>query len=390
MVRPSARAVRVLVRPAVVAGVLATTLLAGVAAVAVGGDASPAPQAQSRSVPTPHPSPAPAAVRAPVQPLAAASPRPSLPSSPAAVAPLQQLRAADLLVTVRRPLTAAQVTALQALRRVEAVSVIDVGTVQVGGRGARIAGVDPSSFRAFTPQETASSDPLWQAVARGELAPDLALARARTLALGSTVEVGGRTAVPSRVGAVASFGLPGVELVTDRARTRMLGVVPESGVLVSAPRRSITALRAAVRQVVGDAVVDVLRPEVQAPRTGRPRTYRELYLDSARYCPGLSWTVLAAIGQVESGHGRNNGPSSAGALGPMQFLPSTWAAYGLDADGSGTADINDPFDAIPSAAAYLCRFGANRGPDQLYSAIFAYNHLDSYVQTVLALSREYR
>ncbi|MGI8536387.1 MAG: lytic transglycosylase domain-containing protein, partial [Mycobacteriales bacterium] len=123
---------------------------------------------------------------------------------------------------------------------------------------------------------------------------------------------------------------------------------------------------------------------------GKPRNYRELYIDSARYCKGLSWTVLAAIGQVESGHGRNLGPSSAGALGPMQFLPSTWAAYGVDGDRDGRADIMNPFDAVPSSAAYLCRFGANRGPDGLYNAIFAYNHADWYVQKVLGLAAQYR
>ncbi|MBC7373388.1 MAG: lytic transglycosylase domain-containing protein [Frankiales bacterium] len=170
-----------------------------------------------------------------------------------------------------------------------------------------------------------------------------------------------------------------------------MGVVPSSSVLVSAPERGIGALRRAVRDIVGeDATVEVLRVEVTAPRAGGPKTYRDLYIDGARYCPGLSWTILAAIGQVESGHGRNNGPSSAGALGPMQFLPSTWAAYGVDGDGDGKADINSPYDAIPAAAGYLCRSGANQGPDGLYNAIFAYNHADWYVKKVLATAALYR
>ena len=73
----------------------------------------------------------------------------------------------------------------------------------------------------------------------------------------------------------------------------------------------------------------------------------------------------------------------------MQFLPSTWAAYGVDGDGDGTTDIMSPYDAIPAAAGYLCRSGANRGPDGLYDAVFAYNHLDAYVQKVLATARAY-
>jgi membrane-bound lytic murein transglycosylase B len=73
----------------------------------------------------------------------------------------------------------------------------------------------------------------------------------------------------------------------------------------------------------------------------------------------------------------------------MQFLPSTWAAYGVDGDGDGKADIMNPFDAVPSSAVYLCRFGANRGEKGLYDAIFAYNHADWYVRKVLGVAAQY-
>jgi hypothetical protein len=92
-------------------------------------------------------------------------------------------------------------------------------------------------------------------------------------------------------------------------------------------------------------------------------------------------SVLAAINGIESGFGANLGPSSAGAEGWMQFMPSTWAVYGVDANGDGKADPNDPQDAIFAAARYLQAAGM---PVNTPSAIFSYNHADWYVQEVLA------
>ena len=101
---------------------------------------------------------------------------------------------------------------------------------------------------------------------------------------------------------------------------------------------------------------------------------------------GVPWQVLAAINKIESNNGTNLGPSSAGALGWMQFMPNTWAYYGVDANGDGLADPNNPLDAITSAARYLAASGA---ASNLPRAIFAYNHAWWYVDEVLALARSY-
>jgi Transglycosylase SLT domain len=119
-----------------------------------------------------------------------------------------------------------------------------------------------------------------------------------------------------------------------------------------------------------------------------PSEYLALYQRAALTCPGLSWSVLASIGSIESGHGRNNGPSSAGALGPMQFMPATWAAYGVDGNGDGVANISDPNDAIFGAARYLCANGAGN-PATLRDALFRYNHSLAYVEMVIAKAAAY-
>lgn len=100
----------------------------------------------------------------------------------------------------------------------------------------------------------------------------------------------------------------------------------------------------------------------------------------------VPWQVLAAINRVESNDGLNLGPSSAGAIGWMQFMPATWRAYGLDATGDGNANPNDPRDAIVSAARYLAASGAH---SNLPRAIYAYNHAWWYVDDVLSLARSY-
>jgi hypothetical protein len=90
--------------------------------------------------------------------------------------------------------------------------------------------------------------------------------------------------------------------------------------------------------------------------------------------------ILAGINAIETGFGQNLGPSYAGAEGWMQFMPETWAYYGVDANGDGVKDPNNPEDAIFAAARYLSASGM---PENTWDAIWAYNHADWYVEDVL-------
>ncbi|MGH2948503.1 MAG: lytic murein transglycosylase, partial [Solirubrobacteraceae bacterium] len=95
---------------------------------------------------------------------------------------------------------------------------------------------------------------------------------------------------------------------------------------------------------------------------------------------GVRWEILAAINEIETDYGRNLNISSAGALGWMQFMPPTWKAYGVDANRDGLKDPYNPVDAIFAAARYLRAAGADH---DIRKAVFAYNHADWYVDSVL-------
>jgi peptidoglycan DL-endopeptidase CwlO len=136
-------------------------------------------------------------------------------------------------------------------------------------------------------------------------------------------------------------------------------------------------------------------PSVQA-LADIPRDYLTLYVEAAQTCPGLSWSVLAGIGTVESDNGRSDlpgvhsGANYAGAEGPMQFEPATFAEYAVDADQAGRLSPYDPADAVYTAAAMLCANGAATGTTAgTERAVFAYNHSGSYVADVLAWAARY-
>jgi murein DD-endopeptidase MepM/ murein hydrolase activator NlpD len=104
---------------------------------------------------------------------------------------------------------------------------------------------------------------------------------------------------------------------------------------------------------------------------------------SAGAAYGIPWSVLAAINKIESNFGRNMGPSSAGAIGWMQFLPGTWLRWGGDYNGDGIADPWNARDAVFSAARYLAAAG---GAGDISQAVYSYNHAQWYVNEVLSLA----
>jgi len=302
----------------------------------------------------------------------------------------------DLLIVVPKGLTAGQRTRLSKITGVRNMITFDGAEITADGQPASIIGVNPAQFRSWVPLQTASDQAFWTALSRGGFVAS-ASAKARLgLRAGQNYQLSGGTIRSAEFGAAAQLGVAGVDLLVNSGTSRALGLVHQVAGLISAPGVSLPRLTSEVSKILGPAGKIVSLRAEQLPTTpvrpGQlPATYLALFKASAaQYCRGLSWTVLAAIGQIESADGTNMGPSSAGALGPMQFEPSTWAEWGIDGFGlTGTPDVMNPYDAVPSAARMLCADGAAGGGHSLYNAIFAYNHADWYVNEVLALAAEY-
>ena len=299
----------------------------------------------------------------------------SAPSAAARVRPLGRLYLPDLVVSSPRALTLADLAGVQRLPHVQGVTAALTGTVRYAGRSGRAWGVDASSLRAFTPRPTAASDPVWRSLAGGDLVlayaadPPRAPGGRRAVPPGARVPLTGPTGHPQRVrvGALAALGLPDVDVLMSRERAAAAGL-RAAALLISAPGVDPAALQSALTRVLGGPVgMHLLRAERPAVLGGAgapaaPATLGALYRAAAGTCPGLPWTVLAAIGQVETDHGRDTACLRCRApAGRCSSCPRPGATYGVDGNGDGVADIDNQADAIYSAARYLCANGAGQG-----------------------------
>jgi Transglycosylase SLT domain len=327
--------------------------------------------------------------------LTSAVPTPALPATPDPGS-FRQIILPDLLVVAPQGITGQDLSELNKITGVRNTIAFDGAEIRAGSRPVSVIGVNPGTFRSWVPLRTASDQAFWTDLAGGKFVASRAARTRLGLRAGASYQLAGATRQAVTFGTAASLGIGAVDLLVNTQTSRQLGLVHRVAALISAPGTSLRRLTAQVRNVLGRSAKIVSLRQQQLPVTKAtpgqlPSTYLQLFRDSAAtYCPGLSWTILAAIGQIESGDGTNVGPSTAGALGPMQFLPSTWAIWGIDGFGqTGPPDIMNPYDAVPSAARMLCADGASRGGSALSAAIFDYNHAGWYVKEVLALAAEY-
>ncbi|MDQ1415437.1 MAG: peptidoglycan DL-endopeptidase CwlO [Acidimicrobiaceae bacterium] len=182
---------------------------------------------------------------------------------PPTVPPAGKAHTPTAIITLPGPIAATVVQAVRGLKGVEAVEVVDVGTVVLQGAPAVTVGVDPGTFRNFTPAVTASADRLWQYIASGTLASSFEMSRDRQLALGAEVPVVAAGPGPTTkqwLGAFMSVGLPGIDLVVSRQMSGPLGLASGAGLVVSAPSADPFVLQSAVKSVAHDASVVLMRP----------------------------------------------------------------------------------------------------------------------------------
>jgi hypothetical protein len=314
-------------------------------------------------------------------------------------AAFRQIVLPDLAVVQGSGISDASLARLRAVHGVSDFIALDGAAVTSGGTKVNVIGVNAQQFRSWTPLSTASNQKLWNALDSGGFVASTSAEHKLRLHKGRAYSLAGAATVSLDFAGAAPLGVAGIDMVVSNKVSAELGLIHNFAALISAPGLSIHKLRHEVRAALQGSVAKLitLRPQRAPPvvrghiPSGKPTGYIPLFQESAAlYCPGLPWVVLAAIGQIESGWGANTGPSTAGALGPMQFLPSTWAVWGISGFGDkGPPNINDPFDAVPSAARYLCAAGGSTAAG-LPRAIFAYNHADWYVNEVLALARQYQ
>jgi Transglycosylase SLT domain len=305
----------------------------------------------------------------------------------------------DLAVIQGSGISDTSLARISAIHGVRQTLALDGAKITSGGAKVNVIGVNAQQFRSWTPLKTASSQQLWTALDAGGFVATPSVRHQLGLHTGSSYALTGSASVNLNFAGAAQLGVAGIDMVVSSTVSARLGLIHHVAALISAPGLSMGKLRREVRAALAGSGAKLIRlrprhtlPPVAASHvpSGRPISYIQLFQESAaQFCPGLPWEVLAAIGQIESGDGQNQGPSTAGALGPMQFLPSTWAEWGIAAFGeTGPPNIMDPFDAVPSAARLLCAAGGGT-PAGLPGAIFAYNHATWYVNEVLALAAEY-
>ncbi|GAA3422601.1 C40 family peptidase [Streptosporangium vulgare] len=234
-------------------------------------------------------------------------------AAPEPVAPLTSMRQPHLFVVAHRPLSATVVARVAQLSGVRAVERADAAEVVLDGKRVQTLGVNPSTFRAYTPKPTARSDRLWRNVSAGEVAVSFVLGNDGGMPLGKTFTTAGRNL---RVGAYATMGMGAIDAVVSRPTARALGIPQNNALVVSAPKADSAKLRLTLlRALPKGAQVAVINPVLTAPgKTAAETPDKAVTWSASSFMTASQVTaaLTAAIGKL----GR---PYVWGAEGPDSF-----------------------------------------------------------------------
>ena len=270
------------------------------------------------------------------------------------VAPLRARVPAHLIVLAKSPITADQRRKLITATHAHAALTVSGGSVFVGKGQTTALGVEPSAFRAWTPKGTAESNPVWQSVANGDGAVAHVVGRAFELPLGGEVLAQATFPLTLRVGSFATTALPGIGLVVDAERASELGLVPDTGLLLSVPQRDPElSARLARKAVPGLDISAVQYDTVPVVRGG--------------------W-VVPTRGQISSGFGPrmhpikhvvvfHDGLDIAAPIGTPVFAMSDGVVlYAGPARGFGTEVVLSHKGGITTVYGHVSRVLVTRGP----------------------------
>lgn len=262
---------------------------------------------------------------------------------------------AHLLVVSTSPITAAQERALVAATGARAALAVEAGRVQIGEGQTTALGVDPGTFRAWTPKGTAEVDQVWDSVASGEGAVAHAVARAFDVPLGQTVTA--QVVFPAlvRVGSFTTTALPGVGLVVDTDRGTEMGLAPRTGLLLSVPQRDSEASARLARRALGPGM-----------------TVGAVQYDRAPV-RGSRW-VVPAVGPVTSGFGPRLHPIKHVVLfhdgidigapvgAPVYAMSDGVVLYAGPASGFGTEVVLSHAGGVTTVYGHVSRVLVSSGP----------------------------
>lgn len=292
----------------------------------------------------------------------------------------------DAVVLLSAALTQPQLVTLSKLKGVSRIETVDTGTVTLGGAPVVAFGVDPNTFRNMTPAASASSDQLWQYLAGGSLVSSYDMAGDRKLKLGQTETITPASPAPDSsvkgwLGAFASIGLPGVDLLVDHQYSSQLGLTSASGLVVSAPALAGMALQSELQGALPGGAVELLHADqlpTNLPGNTLGAATRQKILSAALSRVGLPYVWGAA------------GPSTFDCSGLVQWsfrqagilMPRVAAEQFLTGDHIPLADAqagdllfwaNDPSDP-----GYVDHVGIYLGNGTLVEA----PHTGAYVQVI--------